>query len=94
MERCALSNGDWIRAAANAIAFSRTGHAAGRGGGLTDTHRSDQAWRQLAEVLQHFWATDDLRITTAPATCPWKYRLRNIETNRANFACGRLKPLA
>jgi len=28
MERCALSNGDWIRAAANAIAFSRTGHAA------------------------------------------------------------------
>jgi hypothetical protein len=35
-----------------------------------------------------------LRITTAPATCPWKYRLRNIETNRANFACGRLKPLA
>ena len=58
MERCALSNGDWIRAAANAIAFSRTGHAADRGGGLTDTHRSDQAWRQLAEVLQHFWATD------------------------------------
>jgi hypothetical protein len=35
-----------------------------------------------------------LRITTAPATCTWKYRLRNIETNRANFACGRLKPLA
>ena len=30
MERCALSNGDWIRAAANAIAFSRTGHAAAR----------------------------------------------------------------
>ena len=28
MERCALSNGDWIREAANAIAFSRTGHAA------------------------------------------------------------------
>ena len=28
MERCALSNGDWIRAAANAIAFGRTGHAA------------------------------------------------------------------
>jgi hypothetical protein len=28
MERGALSNGDWIRAAANAIAFGRTGHAA------------------------------------------------------------------
>jgi hypothetical protein len=28
MERCALSNGEWIRAAANAIAFSRTRHAA------------------------------------------------------------------
>jgi len=28
MERCALSNGDWIRGAANAIAFGRTGHAA------------------------------------------------------------------
>jgi hypothetical protein len=28
MERCALSNGDWIRAAANAIAFGRTGHTA------------------------------------------------------------------
>src|SRR5712691_8562312 len=28
MERCTLSNGDGIRAAANAIAFSRTRHAA------------------------------------------------------------------
>src|SRR6266403_3578295 len=53
----------------------------------------DQAWRQPAEVLQHFCATDafaDRNRARNINPMHLEYRLRNIETNRANFAHGRL----
>src|SRR5262252_6465278 len=53
----------------------------------------DQARRQLAKILQHLCATDALAdhndaIDIHPVRL--KHRFRNIETNRANLAHGRL----
>src|SRR6476646_10815464 len=53
----------------------------------------DQAWRQLAKILQHLCTTDALADhNRARNIYPvhLEYRLRNIETNRANLAHGRL----
>jgi len=38
--------------------FNRVTEGCKLAAAVVGAHRSDQAWRQLAEVLQHFWATD------------------------------------
>src|ERR1700704_2501177 len=53
----------------------------------------NQAGRQLTEVLQHLCAADALTDQNRARNINpvhLEYRLRNIETNRANFAHGRL----
>src|ERR1700722_13725718 len=54
---------------------------------------SNQTWRQLAEVLQHLCTTDALADHNRARdinSVHLKDRLRNIQTNRANFTHGRL----
>src|SRR5471030_1076825 len=53
----------------------------------------NQAGRQLTEVLQHLCAADALTDQNRARNIDpvdLEYRLRNIETNRANLAHGRL----
>src|SRR5712691_2281052 len=87
MERCALSNGDWIRAAANANAFSWTRHAAAapkhhsRGGGWISRRNEAEdsaTWHVRTRPQSSVMRFDNRPADRQPK--PQTARLRGVES--------------